>query len=110
MYVLVCICMYSLDICFYYKNVKKVILNFFYLFFLFIRRNFLLFVICFKVWDDQFSSEVVNWIKSCKFEYQMKGRGENLVFDMNFRKDEELINSFMKVWYDEIKDYNYVRK
>lgn len=40
----------------------------------------------------------------------MKGRGENLVFDMNFKKDEELINSFMKVWYDEIKDYNYVRK
>lgn len=29
---------------------------------------------------------------------------------MNFKKDEELINSFMKVWYDEIKDYNYVRK
>ncbi|XP_011454703.3 peptidase inhibitor 15-A [Magallana gigas] len=62
------------------------------------------------VWDDQLSSEAANWIKSCKFEHQMKGRGENLAFDTNPKKDEELINSSMKAWYDEIKDYNYARK
>lgn len=40
----------------------------------------------------------------------MKGRGENLAFDSNPKKDEELINSSMKAWYDEIKDYNYAGK
>lgn len=66
--------------------------------------------LCFKVWDDQLSSEAANWIKRCQFEHEKKGRGENLAFDSNPKKDEELINSSMKAWYDEIKDYNYARK
>lgn len=62
------------------------------------------------VWDDQLSSEAANWIKRCQFEHEKKGRGENLAFDSNPKKDEELINSSMKAWYDEIKDYNYAGK
>lgn len=89
---------------------KKLFQISFIYFFLSTRRNLLLLATCFKVWDDQLSSEAANWIKSCKFEHQMKGRGENLAFDTNPRKDEELINSSMKAWYDEIKDYNYARK
>ena len=63
-----------------------------------------------KVWDDQLSKEAANWIKRCQFEHEKKGRGENLAFDSNPKKDEELINSSMKAWYDEIKDYNYAAK
>lgn len=63
-----------------------------------------------KVWDDKLSSEAANWIKRCQFEHEKKGRGENLAFDSNPKKDEELINSSMKAWYDEIKDYNYAGK
>lgn len=63
-----------------------------------------------KVWDDQLSKEAASWIKRCQFEHEKKGRGENLAFDSNPKKDEELINSSMKAWYDEIKDYNYAAK
>lgn len=62
------------------------------------------------VWDDQLSKEAASWIKRCQFEHEKKGRGENLAFDSNPKKDEELINSSMKAWYDEIKDYNYAAK
>ncbi|XP_062593362.1 peptidase inhibitor 15-A-like [Saccostrea cucullata] len=62
------------------------------------------------VWDDTLSKEAGSWIKRCNFKHEMKGRGENLAFDSNPKKTEELINSSIKAWYDEIKDYNYNRK
>ncbi|XP_048760809.1 cysteine-rich secretory protein LCCL domain-containing 2-like [Ostrea edulis] len=62
------------------------------------------------VWDDQLSKEAQAWTQRCVFEHQKKGRGENLAYDTHRKTNEELINSSMKAWYDEIKDYNYYGK
>lgn len=56
--------------------------------------------------------EAGDWAKGCRFEHQMKGRGENLAFQ-TFNKDPDyktMLDKAMKGWYDEINMYSYSGK
>lgn len=57
-------------------------------------------------WSDQLASEAGAWIKSCNFEHQMKGRGENLAFDSNPGELQSLLKGAMDSWFAEKKDFN----
>lgn len=57
-------------------------------------------------WSDQLASEAGAWIKSCNFEHQMKGRGENLAFDSNPGELQTILKGSMDSWFSEKKDFN----
>ncbi|KAJ8306452.1 hypothetical protein KUTeg_016997 [Tegillarca granosa] len=59
-------------------------------------------------WSNELAQEAQDWIKSCRFEHQKKGRGENLGFQaMPEQTIEQDVNISVKAWYDEIKSYRY---
>ncbi|XP_063403277.1 peptidase inhibitor 15-like [Mytilus trossulus] len=61
------------------------------------------------VWDEQLEQEAGDWIKSCNFDHQHKGRGENLAFATG-DDVEKMAKNAMKGWYDEINTYSYSGK
>ncbi|XP_033737020.1 serotriflin-like [Pecten maximus] len=62
------------------------------------------------VWDDTLAQEALEWISSCTFEHQMKGRGENLAFNTDEESNEALITKSMDDWYSEIQYFQYGNK
>lgn len=70
-------------------------------------KDFFKFIYLFpQSWSDQLASEAGAWIKSCNFEHQMKGRGENLAFDSNPGELQSLLKGAMDSWFAEKKDFN----
>ncbi|XP_025108412.1 pathogenesis-related protein PRMS-like [Pomacea canaliculata] len=60
------------------------------------------------VWDATLEAEAAQWAGGCRFEHQMKTRGENLAWNSQIDKPEtELIDIAMKHFYDEKLRYSY---
>lgn len=59
-------------------------------------------------WDTTLESEAGAWANRCRFEHQMKQRGENLAWNSNLALGEKaLIDNAMKKFFDEKLRYGY---
>ncbi|XP_021373607.1 peptidase inhibitor 15-like isoform X1 [Mizuhopecten yessoensis] len=57
------------------------------------------------VWNETLSNEAASWIQRCNFEYQNRGRGENLAFNTIKITTKEYFADALKAWYDEKNVY-----